>query len=540
MKLRGYQQDAVRSCWKYWREGKGVNPLVVAPTGSGKSHIIAEIASKVAERKCKVILVTHRKELLVQDAQKIIAAGFTDIGFFGASFGRKDFATITCAQIQSLAKCIDIPKFDLAIIDEAHLVPESGTGQYRNTIEKLKLINPKLRVLGLTATPYRKAGGMLDGGDDKIFDGTAYNIDIRGLIDDGWLAKPIPFGATDVEEFDIRNLVSNGGDYQVKQQDEETSRLAHEIAGDIVLKSRGRENKKVLIFCAGVAGCEAMKAQFDRMLWKSEVVVGTTPPELRRDILKRYTHGDLQYLISCDVLTTGFDAPQTNVLALVRATQSPGLYVQMVGRGMRMAEGKTDCLVLDYGKNVERHGPIDAIEIRKKSGKPGQIPLKKCIKCHAYMRISLMVCEHCGTQQPEPKQEKYTEKAGKKELLKSEWVDVFDVRYQLGGREGKPPYLRIIYDTPYREYSEFLMPEHGGYPRRVFDRRIREWFNSKANTVGDCLEECNRWPVPRRIRVRKDGDFWKVQEWDFKSFEMDPPPPEPEEDPDIEMWRDAF
>ena len=234
MKLRNYQQDAVNACWEYWREGKGANPLVVAPTGSGKSHIIAEIASKVAERKCKVILITHRKELIAQDFEKIVAAGFTDIAIFGASFRQKSFAAVTCAQIQSLAKCVDIPKFDLAIIDEAHLVPVAGTGQYQDIIERLKLKNPKLRLLGLTATPYRTNDGMLNDHDGRIFDGIAYEIEIRKLVDNGWLSKPVPFGANDASEFDVKKLISSGGDYQIKQQDEETNRLARSITDDIL------------------------------------------------------------------------------------------------------------------------------------------------------------------------------------------------------------------------------------------------------------------------------------------------------------------
>ena len=543
MTLRDYQKDAVSACWDYWREGKGVNPLIVAPTGSGKSHIIAEVAKKVAERNCKIILITHRKELIVQDFQKILAAGLTDIAIFGASFRQKNFAAMTCAQVQSLAKCIDIPKFDLAIIDEAHLVPVSGTGQYQDIIERLKLKNPKLRLLGLTATPYRTGDGMLNEHEDGIFDGIAYEIEIRRLIDGGWLAKPVPYGAKDSAEFDVTKLVPQGDDYQIKQQDEETARLASAIADDIVARSRNR--KKTLIFCAGVAGCEAVKDQLDQLGIKCEIVIGATPADERAAILKNYTSGDLKYLISCDVLTTGFDAPQTDTLALVRATKSAGLYVQMVGRGMRIYEGKEDCLVLDYGKNVERHGPIDAITPRKK-GRGGKAPLKKCFNCFAYIPLLAIVCPECEAQIPVNETKKYTEKPGKAELLQSEWVDVLDIRYQLWHKEGKPPSVRVTYDTAYRQYNEWLMPEHGGYPRQKFNVRIRQQFGSKANTAEECLAECHRWPVPRRISVRKDGDFWKVMQGEYDSLEMDQPSPEPqaqpepEEDPDIEMWRAAF
>lgn len=536
--LRDYQQDAVHACWDYWREGKGTSPLVVAPTGSGKSHIIAEIASKVAERKCKVILITHRKELIAQDFEKIIAAGFSDIAIFGASFRQKSFAAVTCAQIQSLAKCADIPKFDLAIIDEAHLVPVSGTGQYQDIIERLKLKNPQLRLLGLTATPYRTKDGMLNDHNDRIFDGIAYEIEIKKLIEQGWLAKPVPFGADTVTEFDIKKLVCHGDDYQIKQQDEETIRLARTITDDIITRTTDR--KKVLLFCAGISGCNAIKEQFDRLQIENEIVVGSTPAEQRAAVLQNYKNGGLKFLISCDVLTTGFDAPETDTLALIRATRSPGLYVQMVGRGMRVAKNKSNCLVLDYGKNVERHGPIDNISPAKKNGGTGQTPMKKCFNCFAYIMLSASICPECNMKQPVREKEKFTEKPGKKELLTSEWVDVLDIKYQLHTKEGKPPSVRITYDTAYRQYSEWLMPEHGGYPRQKFNERIRKKFGSNANTVGDCLDECDRWPVPRRISVRKDGDFWRVIQGDYETLEMDPPPPEPEEDPDIEKWRAVF
>ena len=289
---------------------------------------------------------------------------------YGNSLGRRDTDNdIIYAQLQSVWNKVEyLPPFDLLLIDEAHLVPKDGEGMYRSLIVALREKNPNLTVVGFTATPYRLNSGMLTEGEGAIFDdividfGSGENF-IR-LIDDGYLS-PLVTKCMDTE-YEVDDVPMRGGEFvtsdlQKKMNDSgRTQKAMQEVL------TKGQNRKQWLIFCAGISHAEMVCRMLNFSNVSARVVTGDTSPTERDQLISDYKAGKIRALVNCDVLTTGFDAPNTDMIVMLRPTLSPGLYVQMMGRGMRTAEGKENCLVLDFAKNIERHGPVNQIKPNQK------------------------------------------------------------------------------------------------------------------------------------------------------------------------------
>lgn len=410
MKLRDYQQEAVDAVFSYWERApstpeRPASPLVVMPTGSGKSPTLGETCRRlVQDFGARVAVITHRAELIVQDARAIRAIWpMAPVGVYSAGLGRKETDQITVCGVQSIVRAIfRLGHIDVVIIDEAHLLSPEDATSYQRVIDKLREVNPDLRVLGYTATPYRLGQGYLTEGDDAIFTAVAYSVDVKRLIRDGWLA-PIVTGYVR-EQIDLGDVAIRAGEFAARDLelacdvDKINGIVADDVADAI---KRGRTS--AMIFGTSVAHAKRLRNELQIRGLACEVITGETERAQRDEIIGRFKARELACLSSCDVLTTGFDAPVVDVLSLVRPTMSPSLYVQMVGRGMRLAEGKTDCLLLDYGGNIARHGPIDDVRVKPKSkAGDGKAPTKVCPQCLAQQSAAARVCDHCGYEWPAP------------------------------------------------------------------------------------------------------------------------------------------
>ena len=281
-----------------------------------------------------------------------------------------------------------------------------------------------------------------------------------------------------------------------------------------------KDRKACLVFCTSVAHCKKVAAQISRLSGEEcAIVTGDTPAPEREDTIRRLRGESiatdlfgtalkpLKYCCNVSVLTTGTDIPRLDTIALLRPTNSPGLLVQMVGRGFRLSPetGKTECLVLDYGRNIERHGPIDMIKVRE-PGQGGGGPLAKvCPQCQAIVNLPVMLCPDCGYQWPRKEAERKSHEAtaAKVGILSGEvTVEKFPVQhtsYQVWEKRGAPPdapkTVRVTYDVDYlTHYSEWLCPEHTGYARRKFEK----WWREHANP--DC-------PMPRTAEEVCEHDF---------------------------------
>jgi len=525
VKLRPYQQEAINGLYDYWAQKRGDNPLIVAPTGSGKSLIIAQlIKDAMSYPDTRVMIVTHVKELIEQNAAELVNLyPEAEIGFYSASLNRKQLdKPIIFAGIQSVwRRAFDmLPPPDLVLIDEAHLVPKNTATRYNKFLADLRVSNPDVKVVGLTATPYRLDSGWLHEGNGAIFDGIAYDINVAELMEQGYLA-PIK-AKSGIKSIDLTNVGKRGGEFIESQlaaaaSEPELIRLSVQEVVQL-----GADRKAWLIFASGVRHAELVAEEFRE--WhkiECEVVTGADSMADRADKIERFRSGQLRCLINVNVLTTGFNVPHVDLVALMRATESAGLYVQMLGRGTRKAEGKDDCLLLDYGENVMRHGFIDKIKPRKQKQDGGAAPAKKCPECEYLCPTAVLVCPECGHEFP-PREFKHAPKAYEGAVVstqvEAEWLDVVSVNYSRWKKEGKPDSIRVTYSNGLTSISEWMCPDHGGYAASKYQQRMKA-LGASALTTDDALEECWDWNRPRRMKVVPDGKFFKIIQFDYSQPE---------------------
>jgi DNA repair protein RadD len=367
MKMRPYQQQAHDDCIVWVR--KNTAPCVLElPTGAGKSIIVAEIANslnKVSKGK-HVLCIVPSKELLEQNADKIIATGNL-VSLFSASVGETCLANpLVVGTPVSIKNQLERfgSQFCAVIIDECHKI----TPTVIHIIEQLQVFNERLRIIGLSATPYRMSTGYIFKHDlrgvalhesktrNPYFDRLIYKITARELIQQGYLCQPV-IGAIHSKHYETLNMQTNAmGKFSKDDIDKAyhgKGRLTAEIVADVIEQSRDR--KGVLFFAATIQHAGEIMESLPPEL--SAIVTGGTPAREREIILLKFKAQILKYLVNVAVLTTGFDAPHCDVVAILRATESAALLQQIIGRGLRLSDEKQDCLVLDYAENIERHCP---------------------------------------------------------------------------------------------------------------------------------------------------------------------------------------
>ena len=391
MELRLYQKDAVEAVYNHLRE-KENNPCVVIPTGGGKTPVLATIIRDAIVRwDGRVLLLTHVKELLLQAEEKLhMIAGDIDMGIYSAGLKRRELEhKCVLAGIQSVYKKADkLGSFDLVIVDEAHMIPQEGNGRYRTLLGDLKEINPNLRVIGLTATPYRTTTGMICT-EDGILNEVCYEISVRTLIEQHYLC-PL---RTCVAENEVQTdgIAIRNGEFEADEM-ERTMREGDNVqraCSEILRVTRDRHS--VLVFCAGIAHAEDVIRELRKSGARTEGVFGDTLPAFRAQYIQEFKENKIKFLVNVGVFTTGFDAPNIDTVAMLRPTCSPGLYYQMVGRGLRLSDTKENCLVLDFAGNAMRHGPIDTLAPAAKEGKEREVKPKMCPQCRTVVPPRTMI-----------------------------------------------------------------------------------------------------------------------------------------------------
>ena len=542
--LRDYQKAAVDGLYDYWAKGAGSHPLIVAPTGSGKTAIIAQIVrDAMSFAGTKVLIVSHVKELLEQGAKGLLAMyPEADFGFYSASLKQKRLdRPITFAGIQSVwERAYDmIPAPDLVLIDEAHMLPKNTETRYGKFIRDLTICNPQVKVVGLTATPYRLDSGMLHKGKGAVFDGIAYDISMSKLMEEGWLSTVYSMGG--LKQIDLTNVGRRGGEFIESELAAAASDPELVAATVSEIFELGEDRKSWLIFASGIGHAHMLADGLRALDVTAEVVTGADDMGERSRKIADFKNGKIRALVNCNVLTTGFDAPSVDLVALVRATESTGLYIQMVGRGTRKAPGKKDCLLLDYGGNVARHGFIDTPTPKKKGGTgDGEAPVKQCPSCNTFCHTAVRMCPVCSFEFPAPQLNhapKSYEGAVLSNQVKSEWKDVDDVSYGRWQKEGKPDSIRVTYYCGMTRLSEWLCPDHGGYAASRYTAR-KQALGAKADSTSKALMECADWVKPSRILVKPDGKYFQIVQLDY---EQKKPPAETELDRDLkEMFADDF
>lgn len=354
-KLRDYQQQAVDHTIQFFKK-KREPAVIVLPTGAGKSLVIAELARVARGR---VLVLAHVKELVEQNYEKYIGYGL-DAGIFSASLGKKESKQKTIfGNIQSVARARDdfFENFSLIIIDECHRVAEEGETQYQEVIKKTSAKNPELCILGLTATPYRMGLGWIyeysQAGEIKteqkrFFKQCVFELPLSHMIRHKYLTNPVKIDIP-VTCYDFSELTDRARSFTVAEVEEilrSQKRLTPFIINNIVDIAEKYDRQGVMIFSSSVKHAEEIMTYLPEN--QARVVLGDTDLQERDQIIKDFKSKKFKYLVNVSVLTTGFDAPHVDVIAILRPTESNSLYQQIIGRGLRLSPDKKDCYILDY------------------------------------------------------------------------------------------------------------------------------------------------------------------------------------------------
>lgn len=492
LELRPYQHEAVDAIYRHLRE-RDDNPCVVLPTGSGKTYVMATVCKDAVGRwDGRVLILAHVKELLEQTKDKIYRVApemGLKTGVYSAGLKSRDTGyPITIAGIQSVYKrACEFDPFDLVVIDEGHMIPPEGEGMYRTFLEDARKVNPNLRVIGLTATPFRMKSGMICA-PGNVLNHVCYEIGVKELIVQGYLCPLITKASR--EKVDTSGLHVRAGEFVADEVEDlmNSDDRVESACREIVEQTGNRQS--VLVFAAGVAHgrhiAEVLRGKFSATV---ATVFGETPPGERDRVLTDFKAGRLKYLVNVNVLTTGFDAPNIDCVALLRPTLSPGLFYQMCGRGFRLHPGKTDSLVLDFGGNVLRHGPVDDLRIHERNGRgSGEAPAKECPECRSLIAAGYSVCPDCGHEFPEPNRRKHDVTASTDGILSGQVTTkeypVEGVRYSVhrkrGAPEDAPKTMRVEYRLGFNHYqSEWICIEHTGWARQ----KAEQWWRKRSHAL---------------------------------------------------------
>ena len=364
--LRPYQQEAVKATIRHFKKSDE-SAVIVLPTGSGKSLVISELARLA---KHKILVLAHVKELVEQNHQKYESYGLS-ANIFSAGLGRKELEhQVTFGSVQSVAPNLNKFKqyFSLVIVDECHRIGQfddnkASQNQYQQIITHLQTTNPNLKLLGLTATPYRMGIGWIyqdhyhgfsRGDDDSVFRHCIYEMPLGLMIKQGYLSPPTLIDAA-IAHYDFSSVSQTPfGSHHEKALNTlliKHKRVTKSITEQIV--SLSKQRKGVMMFAATIKHAQEIMgylAEFGHQ-HESALIIGDTDNRERDLIISRFKAQQIKYLVNVAVLTTGFDAPHVDLIALLRPTQSVSLFQQIVGRGLRLCDGKEDCVIIDYANS---------------------------------------------------------------------------------------------------------------------------------------------------------------------------------------------
>lgn len=493
--LRPYQEEVKAAVYEHLRT-RDDNPCAVVATAGGKSPIMASICKDVVTQwNGRVLILAHVKELLQQTADKLRqVCPEVNFGIYSAGLKRRDTQhPVIIAGIQSVyRRACELDAFDLVLVDEAHLIPLEGDGMYRQFLADARVINPHLRIVGFTATPYRLKTGPICTPDGYL-NHICCEVGVRELIVGGYLC-PLISKAGKVKA-DTTVLHVRGGEFVADELESlmDSDALVRSACAEIVEHTASRN--ACLIFATGVKHGQHIVEVLEEYGLACGFVCGDTPAAERDATLSRFKSGQLKYLCNVNVLTTGFDAPHIDCVALLRPTMSPGLYYQMVGRGFRLHPSKENCLVLDFGGNVLRHGPVDQIKVTTAERGDGQAPAKECPECQAVIAAGFAKCPQCGYEFPPPERQKHEAKASEAGILSGQVTttkyavqDVFySVHTKRGASDDAPKTLRVEYQVGWHQYqSEWICFEHTGYAR---DKAIAWWRKRSPDPVPSTAQE---------------------------------------------------
>ena len=512
--LRPYQKEAVDATLAWFRRHHEPAAIVL-PTGAGKSLVIAELARLARGR---VLVLAHVKELVAQNHAKYCALGL-EADIFAAGLKRKEsHSKVVFGSVQSVARNLEQfqAEFSLLIVDECHRISDDDDSQYQQIINHLQQVNPQLRLLGLTATPFRLGKGwiyqfhyhgMVRGDEKALFRDCIYELPLRYMIKHGYLTPPERLDMP-VVQYDFSRLQpqSNGlfSEADLNLELKKQRRITPHIVSQIVEFARTR--KGVMIFASTVEHAREITGLLPA--GEAELITGETPGPQRDRIIEAFKAQQYRYLVNVAVLTTGFDAPHVDLIAILRPTESVSLYQQIVGRGLRLAPGKTDCLILDYAGNPH---DLYAPEVGSPKGKSDNVPVQ--VFCPACGFANTFWGRECDTILVDPDDMlKAALKLKDALVLRCSGMDL-----QHGG-DDKGPWLKITYyDEDGADVSERFRLQTPAQ-RTAFEQLfIRPHTRTPGVplrwiTPADIVAQQPLLRHPDFVVARMKGQYWQVRE----------------------------
>lgn len=534
MQLRSYQEEAVQSVFDYFDYSRG-NPIVAMPTGTGKSLVIAELLRRIFQSypRQRVMMLTHVKELIEQDTEELIKLWPTaPVGIYSAGLKQRDvMLPIVFGGVASVKNQVELfGHRDLLFIDECHLLSDADDTMYQKIIRQLCVINPLLKVIGLSATPFRLRQGMLtDGGlfTDVCFDITHFEAFNR-LIAEGYMA-PLTTKPT-ATKIDLSQVHIQGGEYNKGEMEAAVDKDEITYSGVKEMCEYGHNRGTWMVFAAGIANAEHIASMLQSFGIQAAAVHSKLTNDENRQRRNDFKSGYLRAIVNNNVLTTGFNHPPIDLIGMFRPTISPGLWVQMMGRGTRTspATGKLDCLALDFAGNTRRLGPINDPRIPGKPGKgTGDIPIKTCEFCGAYNHISARICSNPLCKCEFQIANKLFLTASDQPILRTDApvVEVFDVKkviynlHEKRNAEGSlmsAPSIKVSYFCGFQMFNEWICLEHSG----IAGKKARDWWRQRHGTeppptTYEALLQTKdlRWPA--RIRVHMNARYPDILGYEY-------------------------
>ena len=527
LKLRWYQNEAVNELIKALEAGK--HPLCILPTGSGKTLVICEFVKRLTNNN-RILILSHVFEILKQNYQALSKYSLPcGVGLYSKGLNSTTITDITVAGIQSVWRHPDLFRsFNIILIDECHLIPMQSDTMYRSFLNALDA-----SYVGLTATPYRTNHGLLNEGPDALFDHIAYELnDYERLIKEGYLSQLITKNTYQSlnPNLSLSAIRTTAGDYNTKDLSNAFDRK--EITNKAIeeMIEYAKDLKLWMIFAIDIDHATHITEALLKNGISSVVVHSKIGHAERTKIIDDVKKGYYQAVVNINILTTGFDAPNIDLIAMLRPTKSPVLHVQAIGRGLRVAPGKKFCLVMDFAGNTERLGPIDNIQIKKQGKKLNteikRTRFKQCSQCLALNSLkakNCILCDHLF-----PSYEKITKQASNLNLLSdknesslTQWVNVTDVTYSLHFKKGSSTSLRATYHTEgINKFSEWICYDHEGWPGIYGKKWVSErWINSsisKPKNVHQLLHCASTLKKPSKILIDNSNKYAKIKKYKFK------------------------
>lgn len=561
--LRPYQAAALKSVWQ-WIYDKETQPLVIAPVGSGKSLMIAEFIKQCHEKwpKTRILMLTHDKRLLEQNMAELKEQyPGVDAGYYCAGLKQKRLNNdVTFGSIQSIhdkAALLNRAP-NVILIDEAHLVNPKAATRYRSFIDDCFALNPRCRVIGFTGSPFRSDTGYLYTGKDRFFDGICYEIAIGWMIEEGYLSKPVLPSKDVNSKMDVTGVGMRAGDYIDSQLDAavNNAQMNESCVREII--ENGKDRKSWLVFTVTTDHCDKVISEFNRQGEYSVAGIHSKMPKGEvAQIIQDFKDGKIKCLVNVAMLTTGFNNPAIDLLAFMRPTRSPVLYIQCTGRGLRTvyADGyaldtkesrlmaikesqKKNCLILDFGGVIDALGPIDNIDLSNIKDRaasddppPDELEVKVCPKCNCVCKKLQKVCYDCGHSFYQPSSLGLAERANREsEILQAdiepERIAVLGMtlsKHRKKTPEGTPPatpVMKVIYQTYAGNIYEWICFEHKGFAlnnaKKWHNKFMPEMKGIYPHSVDFALEchrtgnERNQYRIPTAIMAIKNGKYYNV------------------------------